>query len=131
MNELRGTTVSATAVLALAMRSLGSGSLRGFAGEGIARARVAKAMRENRANLTRENMTTKAKRRQWERLKAWGVNKTNPEGFYRVFQSEIIQQRLSIEESGVHEGRIEVGQEVDQACPEQVYRMRNTEMVSR
>jgi hypothetical protein len=83
----------------LAMRSLGSGSLRGFAGEGIARARVANAMRENRANLTRENMTTKAKRRQWERLKAWGVNRTNAEGFYRVFQSEIIQQRLSIEES--------------------------------
>ena len=57
-------------------------------------------MREKRANLTRENMTAKAKGKEWERLKAWRVNKTNAEAFYRVFQSEIIQPRLSAEESG-------------------------------
>jgi hypothetical protein len=57
-------------------------------------------MREKRANLARENMATKAKRKELERLKAWGVNNTNAEVFYRVFQSEIIQPRLSAEESG-------------------------------
>jgi hypothetical protein len=45
-------------------------------------------------------MTTKAKRKEWERLKAWGVNKPNAEVFYSVFESEIIQARLSAEESG-------------------------------
>jgi len=32
----------------------------------MARARVAKEMREKRANLTRENMTPKAKRKEWD-----------------------------------------------------------------
>jgi hypothetical protein len=104
-------------------------SLWESAGEGIARATAAKATREKRANLTRENMTRRAKRK--ERLKAWGLNKTNAEGFYRVFQSEIIQRRLPTEESGRHEGRIKAGQDVDRARPEQVYRMRNMDMVSK
>jgi L,D-peptidoglycan transpeptidase YkuD (ErfK/YbiS/YcfS/YnhG family) len=98
----------------------------------MARARVAKQIREKRANLTRENMTTKAKRREWERHKACGVNKTNAV-FYRVFQSEIIQYSTTIicSRIGRHEGRTKAGQEVDRACPEQVYRMRNMDMVSR
>jgi hypothetical protein len=57
-------------------------------------------MREKRANLARENMATKAKRKELERLEAWGVNITDAEVFYRVFQSEIFQPRLSAEESG-------------------------------
>jgi hypothetical protein len=71
------------------MRALGS--LGWPAGEGIARARVAKEMREKRANLTRENMTTNMKRKEWEQVTAWGVNKKNAEVFYRAFQSKIIQ----------------------------------------
>jgi hypothetical protein len=40
------------------------------------------------------------KRKEWKRLKAWGVNQTNAEVFYSVFQTEIIQPRLSAQESG-------------------------------
>lgn len=62
-----GSTVASMAALALTMRALGS--LWGPAGEGMARDRVAKAMREKRANLTKENMTSrKAKRKEWGRL---------------------------------------------------------------
>lgn len=71
--------------------------------------------------------STKAKRKEWEGLKACGENKTNAEVFYRGFQSKIIQP----ERIGHHEGRKKnTGQEADQACPEQVYRMRNMDMAS-
>ena len=42
----------------------------------------------------------KAKRKERERLEAWGEKKTNAERFYSVLQSEIIQPRSSAEESG-------------------------------
>lgn len=59
-------------------------------------------MREKRASLTRENMTsTTAKRKEWEGLKACGENKTNAEVFYRGFQNKIIQPART----GYHEGR--------------------------
>jgi hypothetical protein len=105
-NGQRGYTAALTSILALTKRAVGLP-----VGEGIARARVAKAMREKRVNFARENMATKVKRKEWERLKGWGVNKTKAGVFYRVFQSEIIQQRLSTEESVT----TKEGQEVDQA----------------
>ncbi len=78
-------------------------------------------------------MSLKAKREEWERLKGWGENKPTREAFYRVFHSEIIQPRFSAEELGATKealGRVKAGQEVDRACPEQVSRMRNMDVVS-
>jgi hypothetical protein len=74
------------------------GLLGGPAGEGIARARVAKAMREKRANLTRENMTRKAKRK--ERVKAWGVKKTNAGDFIGFFRARLFNSGYLLKNRG-------------------------------
>jgi hypothetical protein len=113
--------------LALAIRALGSWGWA--AGEGAARARVAKGMEVKRASLTRENMATKAKQKEWERVKAWERAKWT-EVFYSVFLQRDYSSTIICWRIGCHEGRIKAGQEVDWACPEQASSMRDLDMVA-